>query len=169
MILTGYTHHIGVPLPATAIIAPEHAGSGDPAELAAHCLETVDPALAGEVREGDILVVAAAIGAGDGAEPAVLSLQAVGFAAIVCAEADATFVELAQSYGLPVLVCPEAALSVPDGVLVRLDLARGAIEERTTGARWNCPPTAQEMLEAASRAQLLSRTRRVVEDEGLAG
>lgn len=169
MILTGYTHHIGVPLPAVAIIAPEHAGSGDPAELAAHCLEMVDSALAGEVREGDLLVVAASIGAGDGLESAVLSLQAVGFAAVVCAEADATFVELAQSYGLPVLVCPEAALNVPDGVLVRLDLATGAIEERALGTRWFCPSTPQPMLDAARRTQLLTRTRRAVEDEGLAG
>jgi 3-isopropylmalate/(R)-2-methylmalate dehydratase small subunit len=168
MILTGYTHHIGVPLPCAAIIAPEHAASGDPAELAAHCLEAVAPAFAEAVREGDILVVAAEVGAGASAEPAVLALQACGVAAVLCAAAHSPFTELAEVYGMPVLVCPEAANSIPTGALLRIDLTAGMIEERALDARWNCPPARQPLLEAAQRAQLLARMRRVVEEEGYA-
>lgn len=168
MILTGYTHRITVPITSDLVIAPEYVASGDPAELAAHCLEAVAPDFADAVRDGDILVVAAHVGASGDTESAVLALQAVGISAVLCVAADEAFVEFAQRYGMPVLICPDAANAVPDGVLLRIDLARGAIEERTNGTRWQCPPAPPTVLEATRRSQLLGRMRRVVEDEGYA-
>src|SRR5436190_2059080 len=95
MILYGTTHHVGDGITTAAIIAPEHRADADPAWLAAHCLADVDLAIAESAREGDLLLAGAGFGAGPDAELAVLALQAVGFAAIVCASADAGFVEAA--------------------------------------------------------------------------
>lgn len=168
MVLTGYAHHIATDAPACAIIAAEYADSGDPALLAAHCLEALDPDFAGRVREGDVLAVPGSVGAGVGAEPAVLALQAAGVGAVVCEEADAEFAELAASYGLAVLVCAPAAAEIATGDLVRVDLASGSIEDRTHGRRWGGIAVPPALPEAARRAQLLARTRRVVDEEGFA-
>jgi len=168
MIITGYTHRIVAALTSELIIAPEHASSGDPAELAAYCLEAVDAGFADAVRDGVVLVVDGAIGAGGDTEIAVLALQAVGISATLCVAADEGFITQAQGYGLPVLVCPDAAHAVPGGALIRLDLARGTVEERASGIRWQCPPAPPTVLEAVQRTLLHSRMRRVAEDEGFA-
>ncbi len=168
MILTGYIFRIEQDLTPDQIIAPAYANSGDPALLAAHCLAAVDPALAELVREGDILVLAGQLHDGAGSEIAVLALQALGFAAIICNAAASDLRELAGVYGLPVLICAEATALLAPGNIARLDLEHGRIEERETGQAWRVAPCDATLIAAVRRAQLLFRMRRVVEDEGFA-
>jgi 3-isopropylmalate/(R)-2-methylmalate dehydratase small subunit len=168
MVLTGYSHLIAGDAPSRAIISAEYADSGDPATLAAHCLEALDHDFAERAREGDVLVVRGAVGAGEGAEPAVLALQSVGIAAVVCAAASDEFAALAASYGLAVLVCPPAAAQIDTGALLRADLASGSLEDRTHGHRWSGIAIPPALPEAARRSQLIARTRRVVDEEGFA-
>jgi 3-isopropylmalate/(R)-2-methylmalate dehydratase small subunit len=169
MILYGTTHRVGDGITTAAIIAPEHHADADPAWLAAHCLAGIDPAIAEAAREGDVLLAGASFGAGPEAEIAVLALQAVGFAAIVCASADAGFIAAAEEYGLPVLICPAAVAAITPGGVVRLDLAGGWITDRTNGETYPVPPCAPALLDKVRRAQLLTRMRRVVEEEGFDG
>src|SRR6478752_415655 len=142
MILYGVTHRVGDGITTAAIIAPEHHANADPAWLAAHCLAGVDPAIAEAAREGDVLLAGSDFGAGPDAEIAVLALQAVGFAAIICATADFDFVAAAEVYGLPVLICPAAIVAIAPGSVVRLDLAGGRITDRATGESYPVPPCA---------------------------
>jgi 3-isopropylmalate/(R)-2-methylmalate dehydratase small subunit len=167
MILYGRTHRVGDAITTDAIIAPEWRAA-DPAVLAAHCLERVDPTIAEQAREGDVLLAGRDFGAGAEADSAALALQAAGFAAVVCASADPGFVEAATTYGLPVLVCPQAIGAIAAGGVVRLDLT-GRIEDRSTGAVYQAPPCPPELIEAVRRSQLLARMRRVVEEEGFDG
>ncbi len=169
MILYGTTHRVGDGITTAAIIAPEHQADADPAWLAAHCLAGVDPAIAEAAREGDVLLAGASFGAGPEAEIAVLALQAAGFAAIVCAAADAGFVAAAEAYGLPVLICPAAVAIIAPGGVVRLDLAGGRITDRANGEIYQAPPCAPTLVDMVRRAQLLARMRRVVEEEGYDG
>lgn len=164
MILTGYLHLITGDLAPARIIAPASAEAGDPALLAAHCLEAVAPDLAERVREGDVLVVAGLVGAGPGAEAAVLALQALGFSAVVAHGFGDELLELAAIYGLPMIALGD--LGAPDGALVRIDLERGRLE--VAGRRWAFTPLDAAALAPVRRAQLLARMRRVVEDEGYA-
>ena len=169
MILYGTTHRVGAGITTAAIIAPEHQADADPAWLAAHCLASVDPAIAELAREGDMLLASADFGAGPDAEIAVLALQAAGFAAIICASANADFVAAAEAYGLPVLISPAAVAAITSGGVVRLDLAGGRITDRSNGASYPVPPCAPALVDKVRRAQLLSRMRRVVEEEGYDG
>ena len=174
MILYGTTHCVGDGVTTDQIIAPEHRDAGDPALLAAHCLADLAPAIAEAARAGDILLAGGDFGhdphpgPGDGTEAAVLALQALGFAAIICSGANPAFVEIAALYGLPVLICPEAATIVPGGV-VRIDLAGGKITDRASGAVFQAQPSPPELVAAVRRAELLTRMRRVVEEEGFDG
>jgi 3-isopropylmalate/(R)-2-methylmalate dehydratase small subunit len=169
MILYSTTHRVGDAITSAAIIAPEHAADADPAWLAAHCLSSIDPSIAEAAREGDLLLAGADFGAGPDAEIAVLALQAAGFAAIICASADADFVAAAEAYGLPALICPAAVAAITPGGVVRLDLAGGKITDRANGASYSVPPCAPALVDMVRRTQLLARMRRVVEEEGFDG
>lgn len=168
MILYGTTHRVGDGVTADDIF-PHTLPADDPAELAGACLAAIDSAIAEQAREGDILLAGDGFGAGDGAESAVLALQAAGFAAVVCASAAASFLASAEAYGLPVLACPAAVAGIAPGAIVRLDLTSGKIADRATGAIYQAPPCTPEVVATARRAQLLARTRRVVEEEGFDG
>jgi 3-isopropylmalate/(R)-2-methylmalate dehydratase small subunit len=169
MVLYGTTHRVGDQITTDAIIEPEHQADSDPAWLAAHCLASVDPAIAETAREGDILLAGEGFGAGPEQELAVLALQATGLATIICASADPGFVTAAEAYGLPVLICPAAASGITPGGVARLDLASGRITDRATGQVYLAPPSAPTLVDAVRRAQLLTRMRRVVEEEGFDG
>ena len=169
MILYATTHRVGDAITTDDIIAPEWRASGDPAALAAHCLAGVAPEVAEWVREGDALLAGRDFGVGADPDAAALALQAAGFAAIVCGSADPGFVAAAADFGLPVLTCPAAVAAIAEGAVVRIDLQRGRIEDRASGALYDAPPSAPELIAAVRRAQLLARMRRVVEEEGFDG
>ncbi len=169
MVLYVTAHRVGDSVTTDEIIAPEHRVGDDPASLAAHCLAAVDPAIAEHTREGDVLLAGRDFGGGPEPDIAVLALQALGFAAVVCASADPGFVAVAAAYGLPVLACPAAIGPIAAGGVVRLDLASGRIVDRSTGAVYHAPPCPPALVAAARRSQLLARMRRVVEDEGFDG
>jgi len=169
MILYGTTHRVGDAISTEDIIAAEQRAADDPAVLAAHCLARIDAAIAERVREGDLLLAGRGFGAGEACDAAVLTLQAVGFTAVICSSCAPSFDEAAQSYGLPVLVCPAAVAAIMAGSVVRLDLASGQIEDRANGARYQAPPCAPALVDAVRRAALLTRMRRVVEEEGFDG
>lgn len=169
MILYGATHRVGEDITTGEIFPRDTAEADDPAVLASGCLAAIDPSISERAREGDVLLAGGGFGAGDEPDIAVLALQAAGFAAVVCRSADPGFVETAAAYGLPVLICPAAADQIAPGGVIRLDLASGKIADRSTGASYQAPPCDPALLEAARRAQLLARMRRVVEDEGFDG
>jgi 3-isopropylmalate/(R)-2-methylmalate dehydratase small subunit len=170
MVVRGYARRIEHDLTPQLVIAPDVAASGDPALVAAHCLAAIDAQLAEQIGDGDVLIVAGTIAAlsctGEEIEAAVLALQAVGVAAIVCRAATDTLVQLAGSYGLPVIAQPEAALALMAGTVVRIDLERGTIEDPASSTRWQAAPCDPAAVAATRRAALLMRMRRVAEDEG---
>ena len=168
MLLYGFAHRVGDAVTTAQIIAPAHRDD-DPATLAAHCLETLDPALPERVRPGDFLLAGHGFGAGDDPETAVLALQALGVAAVLCDSAEPGFVAAAEPYGLPVLAAPEAAAGLSEGVLVRLDLGQGRASSRDGGQSFALPACPPALLAALARAQILARMRQVVEEEGFDG
>lgn len=169
MVIYGKTHYVSDDVTTERIIAPAYHETGDPALLAGHCLEAVDPALAEQVAEGDVLLAGVGFGIGDYADVAVLALQALGVAAVLCVSAAGSFVEVAEQYGLPVLTAPAAVAAITPGAVVRIDLERGTITDRVNGARFACTPASPALLAAVRRTALLGRMRRVVEEEGFEG
>lgn len=166
MILTGYARRIDAHLSPAALINPAFVDRGDPALLAAACLAEIDQDFVLRAREGDLLVINGVLeGSGDG-ELAIVALQAVGIAAIICQQADPAIVAVADRYGLPIVSAPEAVPGLDEGTLLRLDLEHGVVEG--AGSCWVVAPLAKPTVEMVRRVQLLSRMRRVVEEEGFA-
>ncbi|NOK59751.1 MAG: hypothetical protein GFH27_549285n275 [Chloroflexi bacterium AL-W] len=169
MVLYGTTHWVGDGITTAQIIAPEHREIDDPAVLAAECLATVDPHLAEHVRDGDVLLTGHDFGCGDHADRAVLSLQAVGFVALVCASVAPTFEQAATLYGLPILTSAEASNALVPGYVARLDLVRGIIKPHNSDTTFATHPCTPEVIATVQRLQLLRYMRQVVEEEGFDG
>ena len=122
------------------IIPARDLTSSDPAELARHCMEDIDPAFASRVRPGDIVVAGANFGCGSSREHAPMALKAAGVACVVAASFARIFFRNAIDTALPILECPAAAAGIRAGDEVRIDLATGSIEDLTTGAAYQAEP-----------------------------
>ncbi|MBX3485620.1 MAG: hypothetical protein KF737_19045, partial [Phenylobacterium sp.] len=62
----------------TDVLAPGLYMKGSIAELARHCLETVDPRFAQEAKPGDVVVAGDNFGMGSSREQAAMALKALG-------------------------------------------------------------------------------------------
>jgi len=70
-------------------------------EIARHCLESVDPAFAGSVQAGDVVVGRRNFGTGSSREQAPQALKQLGVAALVAESFAGLFYRNAINLGLP--------------------------------------------------------------------
>ena len=109
------------------IIPARYLTTTDPAELAPHALEDLDPLFAAAVRTGDVIVAGSNFGCGSSREHAPVALKGAGVAGVVAESFARIFFRNAINTGLSVLVCPEAVHAIDDGDDVELDSAAGAV------------------------------------------
>ncbi len=102
-------------------LAPGQYMRGGIEALAAHCLETVRPGLAAEIRPGDVIVAGRNFGAGSSREQAAEALKFLGVAAVIARSFAGIFYRNAINLGLPALVAPTID-GIADGDACRLDL-----------------------------------------------
>lgn len=107
------------------------------AELAAHCLETVDPGFAAAVEPGDFVVAGRNFGLGSSREQAAQALRHLGVAAVVARSFAGIFYRNALNLGLPAVVCAQAG-EIAAGDRLRVDLAAGRIDNLTRAATLVC-------------------------------
>ena len=138
--IRGTAHKFPAHVDTDAIIPARYLTSSDPAELARHCMEDIDPAFASRVRAGDIVVAGADFGCGSSREHAPMALKAAGVACVVAASFARIFFRNAINTALPILECPAAAEGIRAGDEVRIDLAGGRLEDLTTGETFAAEP-----------------------------
>jgi len=109
------------------------------AEIAAHCLETVEPSFASSVVHGDFVVGGRNFGAGSSREQAPEALKHLGVAAVLAISYGGIFYRNAINLGLPVLVCADTAKINATDVL-EVDAEAGRITVLNTGAVIACEP-----------------------------
>ena len=96
------------------IIPARYLNTGDPAALAAHCMEDLDPGFVQRVKKGDILVAGQNFGCGSSREHAPLAIQASGISAVIAASFARIFYRNAINIGLAIVECPEAAAAIAE-------------------------------------------------------
>src|SRR5688572_10416849 len=116
----------------TDLIAPARLLKRPVAEYAAHCLESLQPSFAGEVKPGDIVVGGMNFGCGSSREQAPESLKYLGVGAVIAKRFARTFYRNAMNIGLPALVS-EDAHRIPQGARLGIELESGVIENLDTG------------------------------------
>jgi homoaconitate hydratase len=89
-----------------------YADAAAPDELGRALFGSIDPAFAGRVRNGDVLVVGARFGSGSGREQAVTALIAAGVGAVVAESLAPSFRRNAWNNGFPAIEHPELVRSL---------------------------------------------------------
>jgi 3-isopropylmalate/(R)-2-methylmalate dehydratase small subunit len=130
----------------TDVLAPGRYMKGSIEELAQHCLESVAPDFAKDVRPGDIVVGGRNFGMGSSREQAAQALKVLGVAAVVAKSFGGIFYRNALNLGLPVVVCAQSDAIRPDDRL-RIDLAGGTVTNETSGDVLPSEPLPQFLLD----------------------
>ena len=116
----------------TDVLAPGSLMKLDARALAAHCLRSVRPEFAAEVRPGDFLVAGDSFGIGSSREQAAISLKVLGISAILAVSFARIFFRNAYNQGIPALSFPPAR-TISDGDRLSIDLANGVAVNHTNG------------------------------------
>ena len=136
----GTAHRYGRDVDTDVIIPARYLNTSDPAELAAHCMEDIDPAFVDKVRPGDIIVAKENFGCGSSREHAPIAIKTAGVSVVIAKSFARIFYRNAINTGLPIMESVEAAEAIADGDRVAVDADDGTITDLTTGAVFQAQP-----------------------------
>ena len=166
MNLKGTAHRYGRDVDTDVIIPARYLNTSDPAELARHCLEDLDPSFASKVRPGDIVVAEENFGCGSSREHAPVAIKVSGVGCVVAKSFARIFYRNAINIGLPILECPEAVDAISAGDVVSVDTRTGTIRDETTGRAFRAQPFPQFIEDIVEAGGLVERVRRTLASEG---
>ncbi len=129
----------------------------DPAEMAEHALEDLDPTFANAVQPGDIIVAGSNWGCGSSREQAVICLKETGVAAIVARSFARIYFRNCINHALPIVTC-DAVDSVETGEEVTIDFEAGTVT--TPKATYTFPPLSPEVMEILDDGGLIPHVRK---------
>ena len=151
MIVKGKVHRYASDVDTDVIIPARYLNTSSAEELAAHCMEDIDPDFVKRVQKGDIIVAEDNFGCGSSREHAPLAIKASGVSLVIANTFARIFYRNAINIGLPILECPEAVRAIKAGDVVSCDLAKGVIRNETTGETFTAqpfPPFIQNIIDA---------------------
>ncbi len=122
------------------IIAARYLNDPDERNLAAHCMEDIDPNFSSTVEPGDIIVGGANFGCGSSREHAPLAIKASGVKCVIAASFARIFYRNAINIGFPIMESPEAAAEIKPGDSVSVNFQTGEIVDETTGKTFQAAP-----------------------------
>jgi 3-isopropylmalate dehydratase small subunit len=99
----------------------------NPADIAKHIFEEVDPSFVERVKPGDVIVAGRNFGCGSGREQAPIGLKALGISCIVAASFSRTFYRMSIDLGLPIIISAEVAETASQGQSIEIDTASGLV------------------------------------------
>ena len=147
-------HKYGNDVDTDVIIPARHLNTSVPEELAAHCMEDIDPAFADRVQCGDILVAGRNFGCGSSREHAPIAIKASGISCVIAETFARIFYRNALNIGLPIFECAAAANAISAGDEVSVNLETGEITDHTTGQTFHAEPFPPFMMELISAGGL---------------
>ncbi|MBR2559746.1 MAG: 3-isopropylmalate dehydratase small subunit [Firmicutes bacterium] len=122
------------------IIPARYLNTGDPAELASHCMEDIDKEFVKKVEPGDIIVAEDNFGCGSSREHAPIAIKASGVSCVIANSFARIFYRNSINIGLPILECPEAVSAIDAGDTVEVDFGRGVIRDVTKDMEFQAVP-----------------------------
>ena len=128
------------------IIPARYLNTTDPDELAAHCMEDVDPDFVSKKSPGDIVVAGKNFGCGSSREHAPLALKTAGISCVIAESFARIFFRNSINIGLAIFECPQAAIAAQEGDVMEVDMAAGQIRNVTRGEQYAVAPFPPELL-----------------------
>ncbi|MFZ6026862.1 MAG: 3-isopropylmalate dehydratase [Chloroflexota bacterium] len=130
----------------------------EPAEIAAHALEDLDPNFASQAQPGDIIVAGTNWGNGSSREQAVTCLKYKGVAAVIAKSFGRIHYRNGINQGLLMITCPAAVDAAETGDTLTIDLARSVIVFK--GSEYPFPPLSATALEIIAAGGLVPQIRK---------
>lgn len=124
------------------------------AELAAHCLESIDTHFARDVKSGDVVVGGENFGMGSSREQAVMALRELGVGYVIATSFAGLFFRNCINLGLAPLVCAETS-KILSGDELCCDAVAGTIENKTKNERYTCEPIPAHLMAMLNDGGLL--------------
>lgn len=156
MVIKGKARLFGDNVNTDVIIPARYLNTSDPTELAAHCMEDLDPKFIERVKPGDILVAGKNFGCGSSREHAPIALKAAGISCIIAQSFARIFFRNALNIGLPILESSEAVSSIREGDPVEVELDKGLIKDLSSGRTFNAQPFPPFMRDLIAEGGLLA-------------
>lgn len=120
----------------------------DPATMAQHALEDLDPSFRDSVQPGDIIVAGSNWGCGSSREQAVICLKEIGISAIIAKSFARIYYRNCINNALPAIVYPQIVGTVQKGDLIKIDMQSGEITTPSDHYLFKpLPPSIQEIFE----------------------
>ncbi len=155
MKIEGRVWKFGDDVDTDVIIPARYLNTSDPAELARHCMEDLDPEFSGKVSAGDIIVAGKNFGCGSSREHAPIAIKGAGVSAVVARSFARIFYRNSFNMGIPIFEAPEAAERVNEGDELMIDMEAGTITNRTTGDVFTVEPVPRFMRELIDAGGLM--------------
>ena len=162
MKLRGKVHKYGADVNTDVIIPARYLNVFDPAELAQHCMEDLDPEFLKKIKPGDIIVASTNFGCGSSREHAPLAIKAAGISCVIAKSFARIFYRNALNVGLPILECEEAVDKTEAGDTLEIELSKGEIVNITRGLTFKAKPYPYFMLELIKAGGLIEYTKRKI-------
>lgn len=141
----------------TDVLAPGHAMKHGLEKIAQHCLESVRPEFAAQVRPGDVIVAGPNFGIGSSREQAAAVLVKLGVAAVIAPSFSGLYFRNAFNVGLLLLTCAEAD-ALQEGELITLDDGARFVLA-ADGRRLDCQPIPDFLLDMVRSGGLMNQLR----------
>jgi 3-isopropylmalate/(R)-2-methylmalate dehydratase small subunit len=135
-----------------------------PAEMAEHALEDLDPGFAKAVKPGDIIVAGRNFGCGSSREQAATCIKAAGVAAVIAPSFSRLFFRNAINEGLPVIELASGTEAIQTGDRVGIDFAAGVVEHN--GKKYAFPALPPEVLAILKDGGLIPHVKKVLAEKG---
>lgn len=161
MIIKGRAHKFGDNINTDEIIAAKYLVYTDAKELGRHCLESLQPGFASQVKANDIIVAGKNFGCGSSREHAPQAIKGCGIKAVVATSFAAIFFRNAINIGLPFLECKNTArISHKD--ILEINLKKGVIKNLSKKEAYKTaafPEFLQKIIAAGGLIKWIKRTK----------
>ena len=123
-------------------------------------MEDADPTFPTKVSRGDIIVAGKNFGCGSSREHAPVAIKGAGIACVIASGFARIFYRNAFNMGLLILESQEAAEKINQGDIIKVDQAKGVIENITTGDTFQVTPIPKFMEELLSHGGLIEHIKK---------
>lgn len=156
MKFTGKVWRYGDNIDTDVIIPARYLNTFNAQELAAHCMEDIDPTFVKNVKPGDVIVADNNFGCGSSREHAPVAIKASGVPVVIAANFARIFYRNAINIGLPLLEVGDAVKEINAGDTLDVNLETGEIKNTTTGATIKAQPLPGFIREIAQAGGLIN-------------
>ena len=152
----GFVHKYGDNVDTDVIIPARYLNVSDHAELAAHCMEDIDPEFIKKIRPNDLIVAGRNFGCGSSREHAPIAIKTSGVSCVIASTFARIFYRNAINIGLAIFECAEASEKISAGDEVLVDFDTGIISNITKGETYEARPFPDFIKEIISAGGLLN-------------